>query len=150
MKSLALFVPLALVAEVAIEQTPDGVRFGVVTPKPSGRAPTVFFFAGSAEQSLSEQRFVDCQKALGLNVLKVSIDLPGHSEDQRTGEPGGLKTWRYRIDHQEDIIAATVKRATAVLDCFVAAGPRSRASRGLRNLPRWIHGVSLGGRRQAP
>ena len=95
--ALAL-VPLTLVAEVAIERTPSGIRYGVVKPAPTRRAPTVFFFAGSAGQSLSEERFVACQKAFGPEVLKVSIDLPGHGDDQRAGEPGSLRTWRHRLD----------------------------------------------------
>lgn len=123
MKTLAALLPLTLAAEVAIERTPQGIRYGIAAPKPEAKsAPTVFFFAGSAEQSLSEQRFIDCQKALGANVLKVSIDLPGHGEDQRAGEPGSLKTWRHRIDKGEDIIDATTRRATAVLDHLIASG----------------------------
>lgn len=123
LKALAALIPMTLAAEAVIERTPQGVRYGTVTPKPAAKSvPTVFFFAGSAEQSLSEQRFIDCQKALGANVLGVSIDLPGHGEDQREGEPGSLQTWRHRIDKGEDIINATTQRATAVLDHLVASG----------------------------
>jgi alpha-beta hydrolase superfamily lysophospholipase len=102
-----------------IRETTDHIRFGLVGVKQPAPAPTVFFLGGGVEESLTEPQYVEAQEALGPGVLNVTIDLPGHGAERRSGEPASLPAWRYRLDHGEDLIRDVIRRATAVLDYLV-------------------------------
>ena len=102
-----------------IQTTSDGVRFGLVGTKPATPAPTVFWFGKTVEGTLNEPLNQELLDALGPDVLKVSLDMPGHGADHREGEPVSLSAWRYRLEHGEDIAAQLAQRATAVLDYLV-------------------------------
>lgn len=124
MRSLALFFAAACVAsaqpKVQMEITPGGVRYGWVGAKPGRPAPTVFFLGGAVEDNLTEPHYVEGINALGAGVWCVTVDLPGHGRDVRPNEPDGLPAWRYRLEHGDDSIAHFTRRASAVLDHFVA------------------------------
>lgn len=110
---------LAAAPHAEILTTPDGVRFGFLGPKPSSPEPTVFWFGKTIENTLEVPYDQDALDALGPNVLKVSLDMPGHGADHRANEPKSLTSWRYRLEHGENIAADLVRRASAVLDYLV-------------------------------
>lgn len=119
---LLLACPAAL-AQVALTQavTPSGERFLLAGEKPPAPAPTVFFLGGEMRDSLTQQRYIDAQVALGRDVLKVSLDLPGHGADHRaTDTATSLAAWRTRMDKGEDLVTSFTRRATAVLDHLIA------------------------------
>jgi pimeloyl-ACP methyl ester carboxylesterase len=101
--------------------TREGVRFGWTGEKPAKPAPTVFFLGGSLEDELNAAACQEAIDALGPNVFKVSVDLPGHGADVRPGEPASMRSWRARLEHGEDVVGDFTKRATAVLNHLVEA-----------------------------
>ena len=104
---------------VQISSTPNGVRFGWLGDKPVRPAPTVLFLGGPVESAFNQPHFREGIDALREGVWCVSLDLPGHGKDVRAGEPGGIASWRHRLEKGEDFVAYFVGRATAVLDYLI-------------------------------
>ena len=116
---LTFSAALAASSTLQILTTPDGIRFGLAGVKQPAPSPTVFFFGGGVEQSLTEPQYVEAQRELGPGVVNVTIDLPGHGAELRAGEPAALQAWRYRLDHGEDLIGGVVRRANSVLEHLI-------------------------------
>jgi pimeloyl-ACP methyl ester carboxylesterase len=100
--------------------TSEGIAYGWVGAKPTQPAPTVFFFGGAIEDSLTRPHYLEAVEALGADVWCVTIDLPCHGRQRRPDEPPSLAGWRYRFERDEDVTADLVRSATAVLNYLVA------------------------------
>jgi dienelactone hydrolase len=110
------------VAEPAAQilKSKSGVRYGIWPKKPETPAPTLFIFAGSIEDSLNTPYFRQCGNQLAKEgYLCVSVDLPCHGPEVRTGEPAGIAGWRARIEKGEDFVAEATMRFRAALDDLV-------------------------------
>jgi len=95
----------------------EGVRFGTLRDLPAKPLPTVFFFGGPA--SLTDPESVEAQKALGPDVLCVTLDMPAEGEFRGPREPLSLGAWRLHVDRGEDVISNLTYRAKAVLDYLI-------------------------------
>jgi dienelactone hydrolase len=106
-----------------ILKTATGVRFGVLGVKPAKPAPAIFIFSSTIEESLGDVYFRQCGDILVTKgYLCVALDLPCHGLDKRHDEPFGLEGWRYRIDHNEPVIAEFTDRVSDVLSCLIDEG----------------------------
>jgi len=52
----------------------------------------------------------------------VSLDVPCHGDDVRSGEPPELQGWRARLDQHENFMAGYMKKCSDVLDYLVQEG----------------------------
>jgi len=120
---LACLSRLAVGAEpgVTISKTPRGVRFGVLRDPPKASAPTLFLFATTIETTLGDANYAEVgRRLLSSGVLVVAIDVPGHGQDRREGEPEGISAWPGRIARDEPLTADFANRCSEVLDHLVA------------------------------
>jgi dienelactone hydrolase len=114
-------VRAADVPEPKILQTSDGIRFGLLGDRPAAPTPTLFLFATDIETTLKSQTYSQVGRALlPAGVLVVSVDVPGHGQDRRAGEPEGIAAWPGRALRDEELNASFAKRCTAVLDHLLA------------------------------
>ncbi len=109
---------------ITILRLPDGTRFGLIGPRPSRPAPTVFLLAHGLETMADEPHYTDAGRLLTPHgFLGVVLDPPAHGKDVRPGETGaldgGLKGWRQRLDNGEDFVAPFVAHCRGVLDYLV-------------------------------
>src|SRR5687768_16793126 len=103
--------------------TPCGVRFGMTGGAEKAPAPTLFVFAKSLEESLSEDDYFEIGRVVTPHGYRcVSLDMPCHGQDARQGEPHGLDGWRARIESGEEVIAPFVRDLAAVLDYLIEEG----------------------------
>ena len=106
-----------------IIHTSSGVRYGILGESGMDPAPTLFVFSGSLEDSLTHPIYSQCCSILRKKgFVCVSLDLPCHGQDVRTGDPEGLKGWSHRIRQGEDIMVDLVSRSSAVLDDLISRG----------------------------
>ena len=106
-----------------LAETAGGVRYGHLGGGSGGRAPTLFVFAGSMEDSLTHPIYSSCCSRLMEHGFRcVSLDLPDHGREIRAGEPQGLKGWSDRVRQREDPMAGFVSRAREVLDALIEEG----------------------------
>jgi predicted esterase len=105
-------------------QTPSGVSFALLGDKGVAPAPTLFIFAGSADDSLNNPDFAKIGHLLAKHgLLCVSIDVPCHGRDVRNGEQAGSLTgWRSRLEKEGDLVPAFTKKVSAVLDYLIKEG----------------------------
>jgi len=108
---------------LTIQETSSGIRFGMWARLMTPPAPTLFILASSIEETLADEYFRQAGTELARRgYVCVAIDLPSHGLERRDGEPPGLDGWRWRLDRAEDIVAATNRRLSAVLDHLIAEG----------------------------
>jgi dienelactone hydrolase len=108
---------------VQILTTKAGHRFGIWPEKPTGPAPTLVFFGGSVEDMLADAYQRQCGNLLAeKGYVCVLLDAPCEGEEKRPDEPGGLDGWRYRLEHDDDIVPGVNARATEVLDHLIDRG----------------------------
>lgn len=104
-----------------ILQTDAGIRFGLLGERPAAPAPTLFSFAMDVETTLKSETYSQVGRfLLPAGVLIVSIDVPGHGQDRREGEPEGIAAWPGRVSRDEALIGDFTKRCSAVLDHLLA------------------------------
>jgi dienelactone hydrolase len=105
-------------------QTPSGVRFALLGDKGLAPAPTLFLFATSAEDSLTNPDFAKIGHLLAKHgFLLVSLDVPCHGSDVRNGElAGSLTGWRKRLEQEDDLVPAFTRKVSAVLDHLIKEG----------------------------
>lgn len=97
--------------------TKTGVRYGIWPEKPATPAPTLFIFAGTIKDSLDKVYYRQSGNQLAKQgYLCVTVELPCHGQELRSGEPNGIEGWRFRIEKGEDPIAEMTARFTKVLD----------------------------------
>lgn len=108
---------------VRVEQTPGGVRYGLLGPTDGGPRPTLFIFSTDVETSLGVPAYSRVgELLLPDGVLCVSLDVPCHGMDRRPDEAEGLAGWRQRIEAGENVPAVLAQQASTVLDHLVAQG----------------------------
>jgi dienelactone hydrolase len=111
------------VPKLEMLKTPGGTRLGVLGPKPSAPAPTLFIFATDLENTLPPPTYA----LIGHLMMKegwlaAGVDLPCHGPEQRPGEPAGLDGWRFRADKGEDVVFDLIKRSREALDHLIKEG----------------------------
>lgn len=124
------FTSSSLCAQAASEtqlitknRTNEDIEFGVwgsPGPKP---APTLFILASTIDETLGDAYFRQCGNELSKKgYLLVSIDLPCHGKQHRSGEPKGLAGWSVRCKAGNNFVDETNKRLTNVLDFLIQSG----------------------------
>jgi dienelactone hydrolase len=119
--------PTALTAEelskrFELRKTKSGQRYAILGPAPTAPAPTLFVLSGSAEQSLTDTYFLQCGKQLLRDgVLCVSLDLPCHGQEVRTGEREGLPGWNARVNAGQPLVEDFCRQFQQVLSELVEA-----------------------------
>jgi dienelactone hydrolase len=99
------------------------VRFGIWPKAPDKPAPTLFILGSTIDGTLGSAYFRQAGNTLAeRGYLCVSIDLPCHGQEQKSGEPEGIAGWRARAEKGEDFIKGMTDRLTAVLDDLVKRG----------------------------
>lgn len=100
-------------------QTPSGVKY-CLSRAPKFPAPTLFVFAADVETTLTNNDYIEAGEVLReKGVLLVSLDLPCHGEQQRSGEPHALWGWRARLDADENFVEDFTAQARVVLDDLI-------------------------------
>jgi peptidyl-prolyl cis-trans isomerase A (cyclophilin A) len=111
------------------------VRFGLLGARGPAPAPTLFAFAASAEDTLTNPDFARIGHLLARHgFLCASLDIPCHGRDVRKGEQAGsLAGWRARLEKGDGLVPGFTKKVSAVLDYLVKEGytdPRMVAACG--------------------
>lgn len=103
-------------------KTDKGDRFAVLGEKPAAPAPTLFVFGGDMRNSLIGEDVNRIGRILMPHGwLCVSVDLPAHGWDTRTGEKSGdLGAWKARVVKGEDIVKSFNETFSRVLDYLLA------------------------------
>jgi dienelactone hydrolase len=120
---LSVMPATATETPVKLMETTTGVQFGLWGRETVAPAPTLFILANSIDGTLGDPYFRQSGNQLAeQGYLCVTIDIPGHGEQHRADEPEGLAGWRYRLDHDENLVAETNRRLSEVLDFLIATG----------------------------
>jgi pimeloyl-ACP methyl ester carboxylesterase len=116
-----LFLPLLLGAAPALQTdtTTAGVPYGWVGSRPTQPAATVIFLGGAIAENLTQRHYLEGVDALGPNIWCVTLDLPGHGSETQPGEPGGIATWRHRLERNDPFLAVYAKRVAEVLGDWI-------------------------------
>ncbi|MEX1231980.1 MAG: alpha/beta fold hydrolase [Planctomycetaceae bacterium] len=108
---------------VEVLTTKEGIRFGIWPAKPKEPAPVLIVLANSIEGTLGDEYFRMAGNSLSQKgYFCVTIDLPCHGQEQRPDEPAGLDGWRHRLENDDNFVAETNKKLSAVLDHLIDAG----------------------------
>lgn len=108
---------------VKVLKTPSGIRFGLSGEKGPKPAPTLFVLATSLEGALTSADFNKVGHLLARDgCLCVSLDLPGHGVDAKSGKPAGLGGWQARLKNGDDLVGAFTKQTSTVLDHLIKEG----------------------------
>lgn len=100
--------------------TSDGVKFGIWPRRPEKASPTLFILGSTIDGTLGSAYFRQAGNALAeRGYLCVSIDLPCHGLEQRSGEPEGIAGWRHRAEKGDDFMADLCGRLSKVLDDLI-------------------------------
>lgn len=103
--------------------TATGIAFAMLPPQDDTPAPTLLLLASTGTHTLMTEPYCRVGRLLhaeGWNI--VSLDLPCHGADRRTGEPEELAGWAARTAAGEDIVATFQARVNAVVEHLVAKG----------------------------
>lgn len=104
-------------------ETESGVKYGVWGYPVEGPAPVLINLGSTIDEILDSAYFRQAGNALSeRGYLSVSIDIPGHGDQHRTGEPDGLKAWRYRTDRNENFVTENNRRLADVIDHLIDTG----------------------------
>lgn len=106
-----------------MRKTSSGTAFAMLPPQSDAPAPTLLLFASTGQDTLSVEPYCLVGRLLhaqGWNV--VSLDLPCHGADRRTGEPEELDGWAARVRQGEDMVAAFQARVNDVVEYLIASG----------------------------
>jgi dienelactone hydrolase len=109
--------------ETVLIEAPELPRFGLWATRASLPAPTLIVFSATIEESLKDPYYRQCGNILAeQGYLLVSLDLPGHGNQHRTDEPGGLAAWRFRSDTGEDFVTPFTSHVTRTIDYLIETG----------------------------
>ncbi len=116
---------------VAGLRTPSGTAYAMLPPQTNGPTPLLLLFAMADADTLTTEPYCRVGRLLhaqGWNV--VSLDLPCHGVNRRTGEPPELEGWATRVANGEDIVAAFQKLVNDVVEHLVTIGVADSARIG--------------------
>ncbi len=125
---LVLFVCTSSFAQeperaVRIHKTSGGVEFGSWGELPQKPAATLIILASTIEETLGNAYYRQSGNELSKKgYLLISIDLPCHGKQHRSGEPNGLAGWPYRSAKGENFVDQTNKRLSTILDYLIKQG----------------------------
>jgi dienelactone hydrolase len=107
---------------IRILKTATGVPLAILGDKPPAPAPTLFVFASEMHATLTNEDGGKLGHLLSRKgFLCVSLDLPCHGADVRSGEtPSDLRGWRTRLEQGENFVSEFTKKVSAVLDYLIA------------------------------
>ena len=108
--------------EVVSDTTAIGTEFHMLAPARDA-APTLLLFAMAGKDTLVTEPHCCVGRILhgqGWNV--VSLDLPCHGLDRRSGETPEIVGWAARMAAGEDIVASFRQRVNDILEHLVQAG----------------------------
>lgn len=109
--------------KITVQQTADGVRFGLLGNKGSAPAPTLFILASSLEDALGNDAYGKVGRLLlEKGIVCVSLDLPCHGKERKADEPAGIAGWRARLEKGHEVVSPFTKKVSAVLDHLVKEG----------------------------
>lgn len=125
---------------IRILKTATGIPFAVLGDKPPAPAPTLFVFASEMRATLTNEDGGKLGHILSRKgFVCVSLDLPCHGADVRSGEnPSDLRGWRTRLEQGENFVAAFTAKVSEVLDYLIAEKYTDLSSVG-------VAGTSRGG-----
>ena len=104
-------------------RTPQGNAYAMLQPVHDGLSPLLVLLAMDGRGTLETEPYCRVGRLLhrrGWNVL--SLDLPCHGADSRTGEPAQLEGWAARVAACEDMVAAFRERVNDVVAHVIQAG----------------------------
>ena len=105
------------------ETTVEGTRFCVLGDRRATPAPLLLLLAMDAEQTLTTLPYARLGQILAeRGCMIVSLDLPCHGLDRRTGEPEQLAGWAARLAQGEDIAAPFCARVGQVIEHLIDTG----------------------------
>ncbi len=105
---------------VLIHETDSGIQFGSWGKLPNEPAATLIVLSSTIEESLGNAYFRQAGNELGKQgYLLISIDLPCHGKQHRTGEPKGLAGWPFMCLNGDNFVDETNKRLSAILDYLI-------------------------------
>src|SRR5687768_6012713 len=119
---VCLLLPSVLLGAAPALQTDTtaaGVPYGWVGSRPTQPAPTVIFLGGAIAENLTQPHYLEGVAALGPHIWCVTLDLPGHGSETQAGEPGGISTWRHRLERNDPFLAVYAGRVAVVLDEWI-------------------------------
>lgn len=70
-------------------------------------------------RDLTQPHYLEGVAKLGPEVWCVTLDIPGHGTEALPDEPGGLSTWRHRLEKNTPFLADYTARASSVIDHWV-------------------------------
>ena len=112
-----------LTPSLAHRETESGVKYGVWGYPVERPAPVLINLGSTIDDILSRAYFRQSGNELAeQGYLSVSIDIPGHGDQHRAGEPDGLKAWRYRADRNGNFVTKNNQRLTEVVDHLISTG----------------------------
>ncbi len=104
-------------------KTELGIQFGSWGELPSEPAATLIILASTIDETLGSAYFRQSGNELSKQgYLLISIDLPCHGKQYRSGEPKGLAGWPYRCLQDENFVDETNKRLSGILDYLIKQG----------------------------
>ena len=118
MLGLATSVHAEPTRQIQTRRTAGNIPYGVIgdpnqlkTP-----APTLLIFAHALDTMRQQPVYTEVASLLeSKGWISVIVEPPCHGEDVRDGEPAQLAGWRYRIEHDEALVATFCAKASAVL-----------------------------------
>jgi poly(3-hydroxybutyrate) depolymerase len=103
--------------EIAVQRTRSGVRYGMIGEIRDQPAPTLFVLAHGIEEMRRQPVYTEVSAILAeQGWASVVIEPPCHGEDARADEPAQLEGWRYRLERDDDFLAAFVSRSREIVN----------------------------------
>jgi dienelactone hydrolase len=103
--------------------TSDGVDFAIWPGERKRPAPTILALSSTIYDTSVVDYARDCGERLAKSgYLFASVDMPCHGRQQRDDEPQGLNGWSRRAARNDDFVAESNARLSAVVDHLIGTG----------------------------
>lgn len=103
-------------------------------PLEKGALPAVFYFALSAEESLTLDPYNQPALALGSSLRVFSLDLPAHGKGKKATQ--AISVWAEEIAEGRDPLSECIERASSAIDSLLEQGVLIKEKIGLMGLSR--------------
>ena len=111
--------------DMTVYRTPENIPFGVIgeLKKGNGPAPTLFVIAHGFEEMRKQPVYTEIAVLMAKQgFISIVVEPPCHGEDIRPGEPPQIEGWRYRLEHDCELISPFVVKVQSVLDLLIREG----------------------------